>query len=162
VSAPVAQHSTSSEPQTTVPDVELMHRKQVEEAWEKALAGSDPTTACAIVKSQAAAAGAEAAARAVAACSVDIPVRYFHTQLAQVASGSRSCEQVMLSMQSQLPALTMSLASVRELTGSDKDDSDASSNPNDAAAADAPQLVKERLYDAVVATCPAQAADMLQ
>jgi hypothetical protein len=68
----------------------------------------------------------------------------------------------MLSMQSQLPALTMSLASVRELTGSDKDDSDASSNPNDAAAADAPQLVKERLYDAVVATCPAQAADMLQ
>ncbi len=160
--APIVDHSASSEPQTLPPEVESAHRSRIEDAWQRALAGSDPTNACAVLKSQLIVPGAAKAERALAACNVDVPVRYFQTQLARVQSGEATCEQVTMLMLSQLPALTMSLARVREMIGSDETSGSVSGGAVVDPANDSLRIVKDRLYESVVATCPGEAAQMMQ
>ncbi len=161
-SAPAVEHSASSEPQTFPPQVEPAHQGRIEDAWQRALAGGDPTNACAVLKSQLIVRGTAPGERALAACNIDVPVRYFQTQLARVQSGEASCEQVSMLMQSQLPALTMSLQRVREMVESDGASGDVSGGTAVDPANEASRIVKDRLYDLVVAICPGEAAQMMQ
>lgn len=157
---PIIDHAANGEPQLVAPAVEPAYQNRVENAWQRALAGSDPTNSCAVLKSQLTVRGAAPGPRALAACNVDVPVRYFHTLLERAQSGQTTCAQVSSVMLSQLPALTMSQARVREMLGSDTGSS--SNSGVDEAASDSARMVKDRLYDAVVATCPAEAAEMMQ
>lgn len=57
----------------------------------------------------------EAASRAVSACNVDIPVRYFQTYLERVEAGERTCLDLVMEVSTKLPAMTISLDAFPEI-----------------------------------------------
>lgn len=163
---PATASMSSSEPQVLPPQVEQAQQSRLDEAWQWALAGQDPTAICSVVKSQALMGNPPE--RALIACNVDVPVRFFQTQLQMVQRGETSCDAVVALMQGQLPAMTMSLERLGELvrSGAAPTDGGASARAiatlSPEASGDSRQIVKERLYDSIVAICPGQAAAMMQ
>ncbi|HET9581381.1 MAG TPA: hypothetical protein VFP76_01010 [Gemmatimonadota bacterium] len=157
------------------PEVEERFQERIDEAWAEAVAGENPSTTCAAVKGRAVVAEPGAADRALAACNVDIPVRYFLTYLGRVESGEKSCMDFMTHMMTTLPAMTISTEGFRELakSGDAADTSDAAAVgagsailAGEAAAGggvgDPRAAVKERLRDHVTEVCPDQAPVILR
>lgn len=157
------------------PDVEELYQKKIDEAWAEAVEGENPSTTCAAVKGRAAVAERGTANRALAACNVDIPVRYFLTYLDHVESGEKSCIDLMTHMMTSLPAMTISTEGFRELaeSGNAADTSDAAAMGAGSAilagelaagggVGDPRAAVKERLRDRVTEVCPDQTGVILR
>ena len=79
-----------------------------------------------------------AALRALFACNVDIPARYFETYLDQVEAGEKACQDFMVEMMTQLPAMTMSTEAMQGVI-----DSMAASGDTEAALTEALGSVAE-------------------
>lgn len=157
------------------PEVEERYQERIDEAWMKAVAGENPATTCAAVKGRAATAPEGSASRALEACNVDIPVRYFLTLADRVESGEQTCMTLMTDVMTKLPAMTISTEGFRELArqGEAADTSEAAAAGAAAAilageagagggANDPRRIVKDRLRDRVTEVCPEQADIMLR
>jgi hypothetical protein len=172
-----AERSTESDASRPegIPDVEVRYQERIDEAWGEAVAGENPATTCAAVKGRAVASAAGSGERAVAACNVDIPVRYFLTVADRVEAGEKTCNDLMMAVMTQLPAMTMSMEGFRDLAQqrTDADTSDAAAAAAGTAilageaasgggANDPRQAVKERLRDRVTEVCPQEAGVILR
>lgn len=157
------------------PEVEERYQERIDEAWRKAVAGENPATTCAAVKGRATASEAGSASRAVEACNIDIPVRYFLTYVERVEAGQRTCMNLMTEVTTRLPAMTISTEPFRELArrGEEGEMSEAEAAgaatailAGEAAAGgganDPQRIVKDRLRDRVTAVCPNEAGLILR
>ncbi len=163
-----ADRSGSDQPtgakEGTAPQVEVEFQQTINEAWQKAVAGESPTIACARVKGRAAGAGG-VADRALAACNVDVPVRYFEARLERVERGEATCIQLMTHILTQLPAMTVAVDGLADLAGQ----GDAQATGAVAAALtgavaggdEAQRLIKERLREPLSELCPEEASIVL-
>lgn len=153
------------------PVVEDAFQDRIDEAWQEAVEGENPAYTCAGVKGRAATSERGSATRALAACNVDIPARYFLTYLDRVEAGEKTCRDLMMEIMTKLPSMTISTEGFRELAerGEGADTSDAAAV--DAGAAilageaaagggvdDPEQMVKDRLREPVTAVCPDEAS----
>jgi hypothetical protein len=168
VDDPVARVSGS-------PEVEERYQESIDEAWQEALAGENPSTTCAGVKGRAVASPEGSATRALEACNIAIPVRYFLTYVDRVEAGDGTCMNLMTEVMTKLPAMTISTEGFRDLArrGAEANTSDAAAAGAGAAilagevaagggANDPRAAVKERLRDRVTEVCPEQAAIILR
>lgn len=157
------------------PEVEERYQERIDEAWVKAVAGENPATTCAGVKGRAATAPEGSASRALEACNIDIPVRYFLTLADRVESGEETCVTLMTDVMTKLPAMTISTEGFRDLArqGEAADTSEAAAAGAAAAilageagagggANDPRRIVKDRLRDRVTEVCPEQAEIILR
>ncbi|MGH7571079.1 MAG: hypothetical protein ACREMK_04455 [Gemmatimonadota bacterium] len=119
--------------------VEEAYQDDIDEAWGEAVAGEDPSVSCSLMKGSAAASEPGTATRALEACNVDIPVRYFLTDLDRVESRDQTCSNFMILMHMKLPAMTMSAS----------DPAAAAYGENDAQ-----RRIKDRLRERVTEVCP--------
>lgn len=159
---------------TGAPEVGDLYQKSIDRAWEKAVEGSDPSGTCAGVKGRAMNAEETESFRALFACNVDIPVRYFETYLDQVEAGEKTCQNYMVEMMTKLPALTMSTDALQEMADSvaaTGDSEGAVSSALGPAAEEAmtedgledpKRLVKNRLEERTRELCPEFANVILQ
>lgn len=168
--------AVAAAPRTSgAPEVEEPYQARIDEAWRKAVAGENPSTTCAAVKGRAAASRRDASARAMEACNVDIPVRYFLTWLERVEGGEKSCMELMTEVTTRLPAMTISTEGFRDLArrGEAADTSEAAATEAGAAilageaaagggASDPRRAVKDRLRERVSAVCPNEADIILR
>ena len=155
------------------PEVEPRFQERINRAWSQAVAGENPSATCAGVKGRAAAAQPGLADRALAACNLDIPLRYFLAVVDRVRAGELNCRQLMVQVTTQLPAMTVSTESFSALAreGSDTEGGTAAGAAaamltGEAAAGggvgDARQSVKDRLRAPVNEVCPAEAGLILR
>jgi len=160
---------------TDAPRVEEAYQERIDEAWREAVAGENPAATCAGVKGRATAAPAGSATRALEACNVDIPARYFLAYVDRVEAGEQTCMSLMTEVMTKLPAMTISTEGFRDLArrGSEADTSEAAAMGAGAAilageaaagggANDPRQAVKERLRDRVTEVCPGEAGVILR
>jgi hypothetical protein len=99
------------------PRVAETYQRTIDRAWEKAAAGENPAFACAGLKGRVMAAGAEvdaAGREALYACNVTVPVRYFEAFLDRVEAGEKTCQDLMMEVTTQLPAMALSVEGLRE------------------------------------------------
>jgi hypothetical protein len=153
-------------PAAGAPEVEPPYQEAINGAWAEALGGEKPTNSCAAIKGRAIGSGdSEGARRALYACTIDIPARYFQTVLAQVESGEKDCQSFMMEVMIQLPAMTMDLSGFERLL-----DQAAVSDEEAAGAAaglvasafggtregsrDPQKLIKERIATRTEEVCP--------
>lgn len=157
------------------PEVEESYQARIDEAWQEAVAGENPSITCAAVKGRATASEPGSAARAIEACNVDVPVRYFLTYVERIEAGEKTCNDLMMEVMTKLPAMTISTEGFRELArrGDEADTSDAAAVgagaailAGEAAAGggvnDPRQVIKDRLRDRVTAVCPNEASIILR
>lgn len=90
------------------PDVGDPYQTSIDRAWQESVDGKNPSSSCAGIKGRTMGSTDAAALRALFACNVDIPARYFETYLDQVEAGEKACQDFMVEMMTQLPAMTMS------------------------------------------------------
>lgn len=158
---------------TDAPRVEEAYQGRVDEAWREAVAGENPAATCAGVKGRATAAPAGSATRALEACNVDIPARYFLAYVDRVEAGEQTCMSLMTEVMTKLPAMTMSVEGFRDLArdGGEMDSSQAAAAgvamiagaaASGGGANDSRRAVKDRLRDRVTAVCPGEAAGILR
>ncbi len=118
----VLPSATSLAADTDSPKVGEPYQISIDEAWEEAKVGEIPTHSCAAVKGRTMGAkgpeAAEPALRALFACNVDIPVRYFETYLDRVEAGDHTCMDFMRHFVTQISAMTMSMDSMQQLLDS--------------------------------------------
>lgn len=156
-----------SERASGAPRVEERYQESIDEAWKEALSGENPSTSCAAIKGRAVASAAGSAERAVRACNIDIPVRYFLTVAERVEAGEKTCNDMMMAIMTELPAMTISMEGFRDLAGrgGDADTSEAAAAAagtailageaaDEGGASDPRQAVKERLRERVTDVCP--------
>jgi len=158
------------------PQVGEDYQKTIDRAWSEAVAGEVPSNSCAGVKGRVIGSKdrSEAALRALFACNVDIPVRYFETYLDQVQAGDHTCRDFMMHFVTQISAMTMSMESMENLFNSvaeagetdpmsEAEAQEATNELLTSIAADAvteagpedpKRLVKNRLTDQVTEICP--------
>jgi hypothetical protein len=148
------------------PTVGEAYQETIDAAWHEAVAGDDPTMTCARLKGRIAGTGDTDAFRALFACNVDIPVRYFDTYLDQVEAGEHSCQDLMREVMTKLSAMTMSADVVMDMADRIEQGGDTESVVTDAigdAAAGATEdgglkhpkrLIKDRIADRTHALCP--------
>ena len=156
------------------PQVEAAYQAHIDAAWREAVAGESPVTTCAAVKGRAVVAPPGSATRALVACNIDIPARYFLTVADRVEAGEKTCRDLMMEVTTQLPAMTMSADALAESARkSDAGGGDAESAraalamvataaTADGEADDPRQAVKDRLRDRVTAVCPGEAGFILR
>ena len=108
------------------PEVGEPFKQDVDEAWDLAAKGEDPTNTCAAVKGQVQGTTKyghpspevlEAARRALDACNLAIPVRYFHTMLDKVRAGELDCQAYFAQRTRALGAMTISLGDAETAEG---------------------------------------------
>jgi hypothetical protein len=125
------------------------------------------------VKGRAAASAAGSASRALEACNIDIPARYFLTYVDRVEAGEETCMSLMTEVMTKLPAMTMSVEGFRDLAreGGEMDTSEAAAagaaimagaTASGGGANDPRLIVKQRLSDRVTEVCPEQAGIILR
>ena len=165
----LAQSSASGAPQ-----VGDAYQKSIDRAWEKAVAGKNPMTTCAMLKGKVMGSDSPEAFRALFVCNVDVPVRYFETYLELVESGEKTCYNFLREITTQLPAMTTSTESLQKMA-----DSVAASGENPSAVTEAlgsaaedvmtetgledpKRLVKNRLAERTREVCPAEADGILR
>lgn len=107
--------SASAGDDAAPPSVGESYQSAIDAAWEKAGAGDDPSMICARVKGRAVGTDDPHAFRALFACNVDIPARYFDTYLDKVAAGEKTCQDLMREVMTKLSAMTMSADVVVEM-----------------------------------------------
>ena len=152
------------------PRVEAPYQERIDEAWLEAVAGENPAATCAGVKGRATVSEPGSATRALEACNVDIPVRYFLTYVERVEAGETTCMSLMTEVMTKLSAMTISTEGFRDLArqGESADTSEAAAAGAGAAilagaaasgggANDPQRIVKDRLRDPVTRVCPEQA-----
>jgi hypothetical protein len=155
------------------PTVEQAYQGRVDEAWRKALAGENPASTCAGVKGRAVRATPGSADRALAACNVDIPTRYFLTLVGQVEDGEITCRELMVQVTTRLSSMTVSVEALgdlaRESPGADTTGAAGAAAAvltGEAAAGggggDPRQAVKDRLRSRVTEVCPGEAGLILR
>jgi len=156
------------------PQVEAAYQARIDAAWRKAVAGESPVTTCAAVKGRAVVGPPGSATRALVACNIDIPARYFLTVVDRVEAGEKSCQDLMMEVTTKLPAMTMSADAFAEIArkgdagGGDAETARAGAVLLRQAAAagggadDPRQAVKDRLRDRVTAVCPGEAGFILR
>ncbi len=167
--------SDAAAPADGAPEVEETYQERINEAWQEAMAGENPATTCAAVKGRAVMAEPGTADRAMSACNLDIPVRYFQTYVDRVESGEATCQNLMMEFMTKLSAMTMSAEGFRDLArqGENADTSDAAATgaasaiiAGEAAAGgganDPERAIKERLREPITAACPNEAAIILR
>ena len=158
---------------TDAPRVEEAYQERIDEAWREVVAGENPAATCAGVKGRATAAPAGSATRALEACNVDIPARYFLAYVDRVEAGEQTCMSLMTEVMTKLPAMTMSMEGFRDLARQEghMDESDAATAgaammagaaASGSGANDPRRIVKERLRDRVTEVCPAEAGVILR
>lgn len=154
------------------------YQETVDKAWELAVTGDKPSNTCAAVKGRVIGKKdrSEAALRALLACNVEIPVRYFETYLDKVEAGEKTCINYMMEMTTQLPAMTMSTDTIWEIlesmgaSGDEEVQAVATEALTDVAmdatadkdANDPKRIVKNRLTDRTQAICPEIASVVLR
>lgn len=129
VTMPAVWAETSS---SGAPNVGEAHQQSIDRAWKQAVEGKNPSSSCAGIKGRAMGSTDAAAFRALYACNVDIPARYYETYLDQVEAGEKTCQDFMVEMMTQLPAMTMSTDAMQGVI-----DSMAASGDNEAAVTEA-------------------------
>ncbi len=160
--APGSANDEESKP----PQVGDRYQASIETAWDKAGAGEDPSMTCASVKGRAVGTNDPNAFRALFACNVEIPARYFHTYLDGVAAGEKTCTDLMREVMTKLSAMTMSADVVVEMAESLEQGGDTESAVVDALGAaaedamkdgglkDPKRLVKDRIAERTNELCP--------
>jgi len=157
------------------PVVEEAYQGRIDEAWRKAGAAENPAATCAGVKGRAVSAPAGSADRALAACTIDIPARYFLAYVDEVEAGRRTCVNLMTEVTTRLSSMTLSAEGFRDLArqGAGGDTSAAAAAGAATAmlagetapgggAGDPGQTVKDRLRDRVTEVCPREASLILR
>lgn len=155
------------------PQVEERYQERVDEAWQEAVAGENPSATCAGIKGRAATSPVGSAIRALEACNVDIPARYFLTYVDRVEAGEHTCINLMTELTTKLPGMTISMEGFRDLAveGGEMDTSEAAgagaaiiagAAASGGGADDPRQMVKERIRDRVTQVCPEQAGIILR
>ena len=118
----------------------------------------------------------EAALRALLACNVDIPVRYFETYLDMVEAGEKTCMDYMREITTQLSAMTLSTDTLWEMVESveESGDEDAQAAATEALTAvtmdatadpganDPKRIIKNRLTEKTNEVCPEIAGVVLR
>ncbi|MGH7563824.1 MAG: hypothetical protein ACREK5_05325 [Gemmatimonadota bacterium] len=159
--APQASRSSGA------PDVGDPYQERIDEAWRKAVEGENPAYACASLKGRASmGSDSDAASRALSACNVDIPVRYFQTYIERVEAGDRSCLDLVMEVTTKLPAMTISMEAFPEIAerGSGthaSDDALADAGAVLAARGSSEGIVKDRLRHRISEVCPDEAGVLL-
>lgn len=170
---PGSQDTAAAHP-SGAPEVEEAYQDRIDEAWRMAVAGEDPSTTCAALKGRTVVAEPGSADRALAACNLDIPVRYFLTYADRVEAGEKTCMELMTHVLITLPAMTMSTEGFRGLAREES----ADLNESDVAAAGAAILagaaaagggasdlqgaIKDRLRERFAEVCPSETAAILR
>ncbi len=161
-------------PPAAAPEVGDVYQEYIDTAWREAVDGENPTASCAAVKGRTMSSKDPAAFRALFACNVDIPVRYFETYLDQVESGEKTCQNFMREFITKLSAMTMSTDSLQKMAESMTDSGDAESAVTAALGSvaeeamtekgleDPKRLVKNRLSERTRELCPDIAAVVLR
>lgn len=162
LASPVAAEDDLQPP----PEVGEAYQDAVDTAWHEAGVGEDPSMTCARVKGRVAGTGDTDAFRALFACNVDIPARYFHAYLDQVEAGESTCQDLMREVMTKLTAMTMSADLVMEMADRIEEGEDTGSavaGVIGAAAEGATEdgelkhpkrLVKDRIAERTRALCP--------
>lgn len=96
------------------PDVGAEFQTAIDDAWREAADGTSSFKACAALKgslhgrirSQGDTGLPARAAKAMQACEVDVPVRYFQTYLDAVVAGEHTCRDFMTHLQTQMGGIT--------------------------------------------------------
>lgn len=155
------------------PDVGDPYQTSIDRAWQEAVDGENPSSSCAALKGRTMGATDPVAFRALFACNVDIPARYFETYLDQVEEGDRTCQNFMMEMMTQLPAMTMSTDSLQKMADSMAESGDPEASVTGALGSvaeeamtekgleDPKRLVKNRLDKRTRELCPQFAAVIL-
>jgi len=170
---PGDEATASATTATDAPRVEEAYQERIDEAWREAVAGENPAATCAGVKGRAAAAPAGSAARALEACNIDIPARYFLAYVDRVKAGEKTCMNLMTEVMTKLSSMTMSMEGFRDLArpGGEMDSSQAAAAggamiagaaSSGGGANDPRQVVKERLRERVTEVCPGEAGVILR
>jgi hypothetical protein len=160
------------------PQVGGDYQETVDRAWGLAVTGEKPTNTCAAVKGRVVGKKDRSteALRALLACNVDIPVRYFESYLDKVEAGEKTCINYMMEMTTQLPAMTMSTDVLGEMVESIKESGDAEAQAAatealtdvtmdataDKGANDPKRIIKNRLTERTQAVCPEIASVVLR
>jgi hypothetical protein len=105
----------ASEPPSDPPQVGQDYQDTINAAWDKAVTGDNPAMSCAALKGRVAGSGDTKAFKALFACNVEIPARYFHSYLDSVAAGEKSCMGFMREVMTKLSAMTISADVVMEM-----------------------------------------------
>jgi hypothetical protein len=164
-----AEASTSGSP-----DVGDPYQASIDRAWQEAVDGENPSSSCAALKGRTMGATDPVAFRALFACNVDIPARYFETYLDQVEEGDKTCQNFMMEMMTQLPAMTMSTDSLQKMADSMAESGDPEASVTGALGSvaeeamtedgleDPKRLIKNRLDKRTRDLCPQFAAVILR
>lgn len=148
-----AAAESPSSPPSDAPQVGEPYQRSIDAAWEKAKAGENPTYSCAGLKGMTMGSkepkSAEAAVRALFACNVDIPVRYFNAYLDKVEAGDHTCMDFMSHFVTQISAMTMSTDSFQSLFDTVAAESGAEAPTEEEAQAAAESLLTSIATDAV-------------
>jgi len=170
--------ATEEAPAPDGPQVGGDYQETVDRAWGLAVTGEKPTNTCAAVKGRVVGKKDRSteALRALLACNVDIPVRYFESYLDKVEAGEKTCMNYMMEMTTQLPAMTMSTDVLGEMVDSIEGSGDEQAQAvaaevlNDAAidatadkgVIDPKRIIKNRLTERTQAVCPEIASVVLR
>jgi len=165
----IAAEASESSP----PEVGDLYQESIDIAWHEAVDGKNPSSSCAGLKGRTMGSTDPAAFRALFACNVDIPTRYFETYLDQVEGGNKTCQNFMVEMLTQLPAMTMSTDSLQKMADSMADSGDPEASVTGALGSvaeeamteegleDPKRLVKNRVDKRTRELCPQFAAVIL-
>jgi hypothetical protein len=100
-----AAHSGEARQANGAPQVEERYQERVDEAWQEAFGGENPSATCAGLKGRAATSPEWSATRALEACNIDIPARYFLNYVDRVEAGEQTCIHLMTEVTTKLPAM---------------------------------------------------------
>lgn len=160
--------------ESDAPEVGDLYQKSIDRAWQEAAEGKNPSSTCAAVKGRTMGSTDPSAFRALFACNVDIPTRYFETYLDQVEAGKKTCRDFMMEFMTKLSALTMSTDSLQQMADSMASSGDADSAVtealgsvaeeamNDTGFEDPKRLIKNRLSERTREVCPEIASVVLR
>ena len=170
--------ATLAQASPSAPQVGEDYQETVNRAWGLAVAGEVPTNACAGVKGRVIGKKDRSAAalRALLACNVEIPVRYFKTYLDKVEAGEKTCIDYMTEIVTQLTAMTMSTDALWEMVDTIEKSGDAEAQAAatealtavamdataDKDANDPKRIIKNRLTDRTNEICPEVATVVLR
>ena len=161
-------------PASNAPDVGEIYQRYIDTAWEKAGEGKNPSSSCAALKGRIAGTGETDAFKALFACNVDIPTRYFDAYLDKVEAGEKTCQEFMLDFMMGLTAMTVDSAKLLQiaeaLSAEGHLDSEltetigaaAENAVTDQGMKDPKRLIKDRLTDRTTELCPDIAPYALQ
>lgn len=158
------------------PEVEERYQELVNRAWRQASDGRSPATTCAGIRARASRAAAGSADRALAACDIDLPIRYYTVLIERVEAAGTTCTELMLDVTTSLRTMTTSVQGLSDLARQAQagDGTDTSAEAASVAASavvigaagagetDARRAIIEAIRERVTSACPDEAPIMLR